>query len=72
MWRKHTEQPDVEAHFYALVARYDDADGEPYLHGICMWDGGRWLDEDTGHPLAASRFAWKPESEVLAGVPVIA
>ena len=72
VWRRHTETPEGDGPMTAIVAVYDDEDATPYLLGIYVWKKGEWRDEDTGHLLLSSTFAWNPEDEVCAGVPVIA
>jgi len=68
-WRPHTQAPDNDEVFTALIAvsgDHDDEDGEPYLLGIFMWKNGEWIDEMDGAEIpAGTEFHWLPETELL-------
>jgi hypothetical protein len=70
-WRPHTETPHKRAVMSALIAVMSDEGerSEPFILGIYLWRDGRWVCEDSDRPLAAERFWWMDELDLLAAIP---
>lgn len=65
-WRPHTEHPD---HSPASVLIASRNDGFPYIHGLYLWNGQDFRDEETDRKININDFWWVLESEVMESLP---
>lgn len=69
-WRPHTEMPEGNTTFSALIALPLDADEDKHAISsyIWQWDptSKNWVTESTLLPCRYSAFYWIPECELLA------
>ncbi|WP_018865085.1 hypothetical protein [Thioalkalivibrio sp. ARh3] len=70
-WRPHTERPDAERPFSAVLAYADDIFGHCLSGKLWTWQPskGRWVSEAGDLMLVSESFWWLPEEELLSTVP---
>lgn len=65
-WKPHTEHPDHAPASVVIAAHHE---GWPYIHGLYLWNGKSFRDEETDRKPSINEFYWVLESEVLEGLP---
>lgn len=67
-WKPHTELPACRPQSMLIACTIDG--GEPFLLPyLYIWNGVKFISEETGKPIRPAEFWWMPESEVLEGLP---
>ena len=71
-WRPHTQKPDTDEVFTAMLAivvQHDGDDEYLVLSGFYLWQQGAFRHEHTGKFPGGRFFWWCPESEIELTVP---